>query len=221
MFKAHAYVGMINYDQVLIQYETCLLLINVYPLLQEFVYQQTIYNFQNFGKFNFSTPLDIKTLLEAGLEFPEFNYCEKENKSKEELVEYYMNKLLKTPNVKEMLEDYFKITIKDTHLHSLPKIIEEIPPYIDYLPILILKLAADVDYTSEKTCFHQISQILGDYYAKFIFYYSLDSEEEVEEEKLSKVEFILKNNIFPRLKKGLRVRSRFGTEGDSTFTTIT
>lgn len=138
---------MINYDQVLVQYETCLLLVNVYPLLKEFVYQQTIYNFQNFGKFKFSTPLDIKDLLLAGLEYPECNYSERESKNKKDLAEEYMKKL---NSIKEMLEDYFRITIQDNQLVSLPKIVKEIPAYIDYLPVLMVKLAADVDYQAEK-----------------------------------------------------------------------
>ena len=220
MFKSHSYIGMINYDQVLVQYETCLLLVNVYPLLQEFVYQQTIYNFQNFGKFKFSTPLDIKDLLLAGLEYPECNYSERESKNKKDLAEEYMKKL---NSIKEMLEDYFRITIQDNQLVSLPKIVKEIPAYIDYLPVLMVKLAADVDYQAEKNWFRDISQTLASYYAKFIYYYAINADEECSEDegKIDNVEFILKNTIFPRLKKGLKVRSRFGTEGDTTFTTIT
>ena len=93
MFKAHSYVGMINYDQVLIQYETCLLLVNVYPLLYEYIYQQVMYNFQNFGKFTFSEPLCLKELLSAGLDHPLCNYTEREHKDKEELVNHYFMKL--------------------------------------------------------------------------------------------------------------------------------
>ena len=45
----------------------------------------------------------------------------------------------------EMLDDYFKILIKDDCLWSMPKIVKEIPPYIDLLPVFVVKLAADVD----------------------------------------------------------------------------
>jgi DNA mismatch repair protein MLH1 len=169
MFKAHAYVGMINYDQVLIQYETCLLLVNVYPLVKEFIYQQVLYNFQNYGKFTFAEPLDLRVLLKAGLEFPEINYCETENMRKKELVEKYIKKFNtpmggsgsaapnahventnnEQPTLSDMLKDYFGITIVNNHLCSLPKIVKEIPVYIDYLPVLIVKIAALVDYTVE------------------------------------------------------------------------
>lgn len=127
----------------------------------------------------------------------------------------------------EMLEDYFKISLKDGKLYALPKIVKEIPPYIDYLPVFLVKLAADVDYSVEKNCFRHVAEKLAEYYAKFIYYYAVNSSEEnaedeqVDDTKLSSLEFILKNIIFPRLKKGLHVRSKFGTEGDRTFTTIT
>ena len=234
MFKAHAYVGMINYDQVLIQHETCLLLTNIAPLLKEYFYQQSLYNFQNSGKFNFSEPLCLKELLTAGLDFPGVNFCEIEHMERDELVEKYLKKF-NTPMIgdgsadsgdplmKDMLEDYFGIVIKENKLCSLPKIVKEIPPYIDYLPVLMVKLAAIVDYTVEINCFRTISEVLAEYYSLFIFYYALNNEEKDEEEseKATNIEFIIQNILLPRLKKSLRVRSKFGIENDKTFTTLT
>lgn len=218
MWKNHAYIGLINYDQILIQYETALLMVSVYPLLNEYIYQQTLYNFQNFGRFKLNPSLDLKDLLSAGLDFPDCNYCEKEHQDKEVLVAHYFKKL---DSMKEMLDDYFRLTIEDGKLTSMPKIVKEIPPYIDYLSAFLVKLAAEVDYTVEKNCFKQICCLLGDYYAKFIYYYASNSDEEDEDKRLNNVEFILKNIVMPRLKRGLKVRSKFGTECDSTFTTIT
>mmetsp|Transcript_17888 Transcript_17888/g.15799 ORF Transcript_17888/g.15799 Transcript_17888/m.15799 type:complete len:235 (+) Transcript_17888:119-823(+) len=234
MFKSHAYVGMINYDQVLIQHETCLLIANINPLMKEYFYQQCLYNFQNFGKFNFSEPLDIEDLLRAGLDFPEIDYCETSNMSKKELVQKYLKRLNspmvgdsvhdpEEPTTKDMLAEYFKITIKDNKLYSLPKVVKEIPPFIDYLPILMVKLAHCVDYTQETNCFKQISEIIAEYFSKFIYYYALNNQEKVDQDcdKQNNVEFILKNILLPRMKKGLKIRARFGTEVDKTFTTIT
>ena len=127
----------------------------------------------------------------------------------------------------EMLDDYFKISIKDGKLYSLPKIVKEIPPYLAYLPVFCVKLAAEVDYTVEQNWFQGIAEVLGDYFGKFIYYYAKEAEDEgtadidSDDNSLTTIEFILKNTIFPRLKKGLKVRSRFGTELDKTFTTIT
>ena len=40
LFKKHVYVGMISPDQVLIQFETKLVLVQIYPVFQEYMYQQ-------------------------------------------------------------------------------------------------------------------------------------------------------------------------------------
>lgn len=128
--------------------------------------------------------------------------------------------------MREMLEDYFKISItEDGFLTSLPKVINEIPPYIDLLPVLIVKLCADVDYTSEQKWFQQICEIFSQYYAKYLHYYYINNATEgdtdSEEETMQKIEFVIKNILFLRFKKQLKVRSKFGVEGDKTFTTIT
>ncbi|CAI2386726.1 unnamed protein product [Moneuplotes crassus] len=233
MFKTHSYVGMINYDQVLFQYDTILLLANFRPLMKEYVYQQALYNFQNLGKFNFTEPLCLKELLMAGLEFPGINYCETEHMDKEELAERYLKKYNTpmigdgrsdsgVPMLKDMLEEYFSIVIKDNKLCSLPKIVREIPPYIDYLPVLMIKLIATIDYNEEIKCFKKICELLGDYYSRFIYYHALNTDQAEEDpEKISSVEFIIRNILLPRLKKSLKVRSKFGSEGDETFTTLT
>ena len=38
LFKKHAYVGMVSPDQVLVQFETKLVLVQVYPVFQEYMY---------------------------------------------------------------------------------------------------------------------------------------------------------------------------------------
>ena len=80
--------------------------------------------------------------------------------------------------MKEMLDDYFKIQIKDDQLWSMPKVIKEIPPFIDLLPVFVLKLATDVDYTIEQNWFRHIAEKLGEYYAKFLHYYYTNSGED-------------------------------------------
>ena len=87
-------------------------------------------------------------MLSLGLEYPQCNYCESEHMEKDELVKLYYQKLIA---MKEMLEDYFKIKITDDgKLCSLPKLVKEIPPYVDLLPLFLVKLAAEVDYNTEE-----------------------------------------------------------------------
>ncbi len=81
------------------------------------------------------------------LDNPEASYNPKVHLPKEEMVDFYKNKLLDKADI---LNDYFSIEIeKETaSLVSLPIIYEVVKPYPEELPMFILRLACDVDYSS-------------------------------------------------------------------------
>lgn len=51
-----------------------------------------------------------------------------------------------------MLNDFFGIQIEDNQLVSLPVILPAIKPYPQELPMFLLRLASEVDYTNEINC---------------------------------------------------------------------
>jgi DNA mismatch repair protein MLH1 len=98
-------------------------------------------------KYKLFNALSIPELLMIALDSPESHYNPKIHLSKEEMVEFYKNKLVDKADI---LNEYFCIEIeKETaNLVSLPLIYEVVKPYPEELPMFILRLACDVDYSS-------------------------------------------------------------------------
>ena len=120
------------------------------------------------------------------------------------------------------------IEIEGDELLSLPKVLPQIPAYLDYLPILILKLGTDVSFTTLQnesvpfTVAKEALGILSEYYAKFIYYFKLDQEEsEVEHELKQTVSYVIEHSVFPELIKNIKIPASMGSKKDTTFQTLT
>jgi len=72
----------------------------------------------------------------------------------------------------EMLKEYFNIAIernqddKRIYLSGLPVLLEGYTPSPDGLPLFLLRLASEVDWSEEKPCFDGVCRELGLYYAQ-------------------------------------------------------
>lgn len=105
-----------------------------------------------------------------------------------------------------MLLDYFNIEIENENLISLPLIHEIIKPYPQELPMLVLRLCSEVNYTNEEECFKQIAYELSHYYAKFIDFHAEEIELkegnfDVQQRKIiDDMKFSYENELFPELK---------------------
>lgn len=87
---------------------------------EELFYQLLLYNFQNFDKIVFKTPLSIKKLALIALNTEECGWVE-EDGSKEELSELIESLLVEKTG---MLKEYFNIKINDKkELESLPMLL--------------------------------------------------------------------------------------------------
>ena len=139
----------------------------------------TLLNFQNHSRYNLSDKLPLADLLKHALDDPLSRYDPKLHLPKTDLILHY----LKTLDAQsEMLDDYFSLKIEDGYLLSMPKINHNLPPYIEGLPMLMLRLASDVDYTLETKCFMQICELLGQYYARFIpTFFSMKDDSDIED----------------------------------------
>jgi len=98
-------------------------------------------------KYKLFNALSITELLMIALDSPEAHYDPSTHLPVEEMVEFYKNKLVDKADI---LNEYFSIEIdKDTaSLVSLPIVYEVVKPYPEELPMFILRLACDVDYSS-------------------------------------------------------------------------
>jgi DNA mismatch repair protein MLH1 len=72
----------------------------------------------------------------------------------------------------EMLLEYYSIRIEQNRnggivLTGLPVLLEGYEPCSFGLPLFLLRLATEVEWTQEKLCFHGICRELGSFYAQF------------------------------------------------------
>lgn len=171
-------------------------------------------------------PLQLKDLLLLALDHPDAHYNPSVHLSKGDLVNYYFKKLISKA---DMLLDYFSIEINQETgcLISLPIVHEILKPFPQELPMFILRMATEIDYTNETKCFSGIAEELSHYYAKFIDFHSYNiSLQEGIKDPLSKkineeLKFVYEHELFPELKKSFAVRKRFADDQDLTFTMIT
>ncbi|XP_010125045.1 PREDICTED: DNA mismatch repair protein Mlh1 isoform X2 [Chlamydotis macqueenii] len=109
MLHDHSFVGCVNPQWALAQYQTKLYLLNTTKLSQELFYQILIYDFANFGVLRLSEPAPLYDLSMLALEDPESGWTE-EDGPKEGLAEYIVEFLKKKT---EMLKDYFSLEIDE------------------------------------------------------------------------------------------------------------
>ena len=75
-FRNHSYVGMLTPDQILIQFDTKLILCSTFLLLQEYLYQTCLDKLQQMDIFTLTQALGIKDMLAMALEHPDAEYDE-------------------------------------------------------------------------------------------------------------------------------------------------
>ncbi|XP_060678880.1 DNA mismatch repair protein Mlh1 isoform X2 [Hemiscyllium ocellatum] len=175
MLQNHSFVGCVNPQWALVQYQTKLYLINTTKLSQELFYQILIYDFGNFGVLKLSSPAPLYELAMLALDSPESGWTE-EDGPKEGLAEYIVD-FLKTKS--EMLQDYFSLGIdEEGNLTGLPLLLENYVPALEGLPMFILRLATEVNWDEEKECFEKLSKECGMFYS-IRKEYTLDTESQV------------------------------------------
>uniref|UniRef100_A0AAY4DZM5 DNA mismatch repair protein Mlh1 C-terminal domain-containing protein n=1 Tax=Denticeps clupeoides TaxID=299321 RepID=A0AAY4DZM5_9TELE len=149
-----SFVGCVNPQWSLVQHHTKLYLLNTTRLSQELFYQILIYDFGNFGCLRLSTPAPLYDLAMLALDLEESGWSEDDG-PKEGLAEFIVDFLKRKA---EMLEDYFSLEIdEDGNLTGLPLLLDNYLPAMEGLPLFILRLATEVNWDSEKECFHDFS----------------------------------------------------------------
>ncbi|XP_078072764.1 DNA mismatch repair protein Mlh1 [Mustelus asterias] len=172
MLQNHSFIGCVNPQWALVQYQTKLYLINTTKLSQELFYQVLIYDFGNFGVLKLSNSAPLYELAMLALDSPESGWTE-EDGPKEGLAEYIVD-FLKTKS--EMLQDYFSLGIdEEGNLTGLPLLLENYVPALEGLPMFILRLATEVNWDEEKECFEKLSKEFGMFYS-IRKEYTLDTE---------------------------------------------
>ena len=61
-----------------------------------------------------------------------------------------------------MLDDYFCLEIdEEGNLVSMPQLLDGYIPYFGRLPIFLLRLATEVDWEDEESCFQNVAEELA------------------------------------------------------------
>ncbi|KAJ1568877.1 DNA mismatch repair protein [Cladochytrium tenue] len=165
LLRGHSFVGLVDHRLALIQFHTKLFIVNYEELSAELFYQLSLRGFANFGTLRLTPPLSIYDLVMIGLE--------------EESLEGDGAKAVDSPDpttaqkIQEllvsrgpMLLEYFAMKIdQDGNLHSLPVILRGYQPNLAKLPLFLLRLGSEVDWSEEKACFEGLSRELGYFYS--------------------------------------------------------
>ncbi|KAL6101343.1 mlh1 [Pungitius sinensis] len=206
MLQNHSFVGCVDPQWTLIQHHTKLYLLNTTRLSQELFYQILIYDFGNFGVLRLSTPAPLYDLAMLALDSEESGWTE-EDGPKEGLAQYIVDFLKKKT---EMLEDYFSIEIdQDGNLTGLPLLLDTYTPIMEGLPMLILRMATEVNWDNEKDCFRDLSKECSMFYS-IRKRYVLEEEQDAEGNSWRwKVEHV----IFKALRSLLSPPKSFSEDG--------
>ncbi|OAD52098.1 DNA mismatch repair protein Mlh1 [Eufriesea mexicana] len=161
-----SFIGCIDQSSALIQSGVNLYLCDTQKLAQQLFYEIMLYDFANYGIIKFSEALPLYDIALLGLDTKEAGWTE-EDGSKEELATSVKELLLEKA---DMLKEYFSIVIdKKGNLKSLPVLLEKYFPSVEGLPLYILRLATEVEWSSEQPCLRSICTETARYYSQVSF----------------------------------------------------
>ncbi|KAI0032604.1 DNA mismatch repair protein MutL [Vararia minispora EC-137] len=162
IIQNHTFVGIVDLDRELslIQHTTRLYLVSHGALSEELFYQLGLRQFGNLPRLRLDPPPPLRELIALAIEAEE--HSDKSGMSKNELVEAIAGILL---DKREMLRDYFSLTLSEDGLvESLPLLHRESPPNLDKLPLFLMRLGPQVNWTSEDECLDSFLRELAYFY---------------------------------------------------------
>ncbi|KAI3384952.1 hypothetical protein SNEBB_005128 [Seison nebaliae] len=155
------FVGCLDENCLLLQHDTSLYIVNFRVLLAEFFYQFLLFQFANFSLYQFDEELDLKDLIRFVKDDEEF--INNSTISSDKFVDEIYGILMEN---REMLEDYFSILITEKgKVFSIPNLLKFYKPSIDMLPYFFVRLAIDVNWSSENECLGGIAEQLASFYS--------------------------------------------------------
>ena len=158
-----SFVGCIDESSALIQSGVNLYLCDTKKLAEELFYEIMLYDFANYGVIKFSEAIPLYELAILGLNTEEAGWTEDDG-PKEELATSVKELLLEKV---DMLKEYFSIVIdKQGNLKSLPVLLEKYFPNEAGLPLYILRLATEVEWSAEQPCFRTVCRETAKYYSQ-------------------------------------------------------
>ncbi|KAJ2607916.1 DNA mismatch repair protein [Coemansia sp. RSA 1365] len=155
ILSEHIFVGFVDDRRALIQYQTRLYMLDFCKLSYHLFYHRCLFDFMNYGRIILQPAPSIHDLAmiaasELGTENPE--------KAADDV-------LRRLSDNREMLAEYYNITISDTGtIDSLPMIVRDYSPDYDKLPLFLYNAANTVNWDDEQQFFKSFTNVLATLY---------------------------------------------------------
>ncbi|CRH00046.1 DNA mismatch repair protein MLH, putative [Plasmodium relictum] len=172
--KKSIYVGPVDSMHSLIQYQEKLLLIKMPLIIKEITYQSILNRIGKLPPFKFDPPIPLYDLLIVAINDSYSGYFENPyyaSKSAERICNELEEKICL---YEEMYADYFSLIIEEGCIVTFPACCGEYFPGQEFLPLLFLRLASQIDYEKEINCINGICYLIADFYSKITL---LDDQE--------------------------------------------
>ncbi|KAH7922709.1 DNA mismatch repair protein MutL [Leucogyrophana mollusca] len=163
IIEKHIFVGIVDLPRCLslVQHSTKLYLVNHGNLAEELFYQLALRQFGDYSRLKLDPPPPLRTLVKLAVDVEEGT--ENSRMSKSEIVDCIVDTILTR---RAMLLEYFSINITpEGDVQSLPLLLRDYTPNLDKLPMFLMRLGPQVDWTSEKECFSSLMRELAYFYA--------------------------------------------------------
>ncbi|TDL24592.1 DNA mismatch repair protein MutL [Rickenella mellea] len=160
----HTFVGIVDLERCLslIQHSTRLYLVNHAAVAEELFYQLALRQFGNMHRIHLSDPPPIRALIKLAVQAEESLKRSGLMLSEDEVVDRITERLTSRA---DMLDEYFSVRInKIGELETLPLLLRDYTPNLNKLPLFLMRLGPQVDWTSEKECFASFMRELAYFY---------------------------------------------------------
>ncbi|KZT10305.1 DNA mismatch repair protein MutL [Laetiporus sulphureus 93-53] len=206
ILEKHTFVGIVDVSRCLslIQHSTKLYLVNHGALAEELFYQLGLHQFGDLRRLKLDPAPSLRTLIALAVDVEEG--IERSGLSKPQIVNRIVDTLVER---REMLDEYFSLRISaEGVVESLPMLLRDYTPNLDKLPLFLMRLGPQVDWTSEKECFESFLRELAYFYVPepLITPSATDADTELSEEEKAEdrsVQWQIQHVLFPAMARYL------------------
>ena len=163
ILASHTYIGLVDPFRRIaaIQGGVKLFLVDYGMICNEYFYQLGLTDFGNFGTIKLEPPLDIRSLIEVGVQSERAKTLDN-NIEWDDITETVASQII---GRREMLMEYFQMDISESgKLSTLPLLTKGYTPSLTKLPRFLMRLGPCVNWTEEKACFHTFLRELAAFY---------------------------------------------------------
>jgi len=161
------FVGCVDRELALVQFETKLLIVNITRLSSLFFKQMIIRQFRKCDEIKLNPPAPVAELVQAALDLEDSGWTENAGE-KSELVKKAVE-FLSEDLRREMLAEFFSLKLDivegELCLVTLPLLLEDFCPWYGGLPIFMLRLWKQVNWNEEIKCIESFSEEIAAFYS--------------------------------------------------------